>query len=113
MGQDDIEDSGSSGSESPSTDIDGPPPLAHNESVAVKRSKWLVLFALIGAAAVVAGLVYYIASSDERANFMKEVSVTCRARLLSCCFDHSLIVFYRSVDLRCAPLTVRSLQMRS
>jgi hypothetical protein len=48
------------------------PSLAHKETVAVKRSKWLVITVLISAI-VVATLIYYVASGDERDNFERDV----------------------------------------
>jgi CHASE domain len=49
------------------------PPLAYKETVAVKRSKWLVITVLISAI-VVATLIYYVASGDERDSFERDVS---------------------------------------
>jgi hypothetical protein len=50
-----------------------PAPLAYKETVAVKRSKWLVITVLISAI-VVATLIYHVASGDERDNFERDVS---------------------------------------
>jgi hypothetical protein len=49
-------------------------PLAHRETIAVKRSKILVILALVVSAAVVATFAYLITAEEEESNFEGDVS---------------------------------------
>jgi hypothetical protein len=55
-------------------EFDNEQPLAYRESIAVKRSKILVILALAVSAAVVATFAYLITAEEEESNFEGDVS---------------------------------------
>jgi hypothetical protein len=61
-------------SESDDTAESNKQPLAYRETLAVNRSKILVIFALTAAAALVATFAYLITSNQEQSNFEGDVS---------------------------------------